>query len=72
MWVNGLVISALVKPTKELFKSHPKVQHLQSKITAWATHIVQRIKYKAQDESNDMQDPYGEALKVMPALLHAS
>ena len=68
MWVNRLVISALVKPTKELIESHPKVQHLRSKMTAWATHIVQKMKCKAQDESNDMQDPYDEALKVMPAL----
>ena len=68
MWVNRLVISALVKPTKELIESHPKVQHLRSKITAWATNIVQKVKCKAQDESNDMQDPYDEALKVMPAL----
>ena len=68
MWVNHLVISALVKPTKELIESHPKVQHLRSKITAWATQIVQKMKCKSQDESNDMQDPYDEALKVMPAL----
>ena len=68
VWVNGLVISALVKPTKELFKSHPKVQHLQSKMTACATRIVQKMKCKARNEANDMQDPYDEALKVMPAL----
>ena len=68
MWVNRLVISALVKPTKELIESHPKVQHLESKITAWATHIVQKMKRKAHDEPHDMQDPYDEALKVMRAL----
>ena len=68
MWVNHLIISALGKPAKELIESHPKVQHLQSKITAWATHIAQKLKCKALDEPHDRQDPYDEALKVMPAL----
>ena len=68
MWVNRLVISALGKPAIELIESHPKVQHLQSKITAWATHIVQKMKRKVNDEPHDRQDPYDEALKVMPPL----
>ena len=68
VWVNRLVISALGKPANELIKSHPKVQHLRSKITACATHIVQKMKCKARNESNNMQDPYDEALKVTPAL----
>ena len=67
MWVNRLVISALGKPALRLIKSHPKVQNLRSKITAWATRIKQKIKGKPQDEPSDRQDPYGEALKVMPA-----
>ena len=71
VWVNRLVISALVKPTKELIESHPKVQHLRSKITACATHIVQKMKCEARDEANDTQDPYDEALEVMPALWYA-
>ena len=68
MWVNRLVISALAKPAKKLIESHPKVQHLRSKMTACATHIVQKMKCKARDEPKEMQDPYDEALKVMPAL----
>ena len=68
MWMSLLVISALGEPAVKLIESHPKVQHLRSKVTAWTTHIVQKIKRKAQDDSNDMQHPYDEALKVMPAL----
>ena len=68
VWVNRLFISALGIPAKELIISHPKVQHLRSKITAYATHIVQKMKRKAHDEPHGRQDPYEEALKVIPAL----